>query len=166
MDDHRQAISDALEESFATIDSSSVSGAGPTLEYSEIRNTDRHRRSEKIRNPSIESGPETATLEFGPETCSSSDEESGGKIQKFSQNNKQHPNNINNHSHVQVTCDNVPNQSTNFAIENHQKPKISVNSNIENSSVPQGEPFSCRIFFPEMEYNNFEKIRETIIHLL
>ena len=86
MDDHRQAISDALEESFATIDSSSVSGAGPTLEYSEIRNTDRHRRSEKIRNPSIESGPETATLEFGPETCSSSDEESGGKIQKFSQN--------------------------------------------------------------------------------
>ena len=157
MDDHRQAISDALEESFATIDSSSVSGAGPTLEYSEIRNTDRHRRSEKIRNPSIESGPETATLEFGPETCSSSDEESGGKIQKFSQNNKQHPNNINNnHSLVQVTCDNVPNQ-TNFAIENHQKPKISVNSNIENSNVPQGESFSCRIFFPEMEYNNFEK---------
>merc|ERR1712001_678526 len=37
----------------------------------------------------------------------------------------------------QVTCDNVPNQSTNFAIENHQKPKVSVNSNIENSNVPQ-----------------------------
>ena len=155
MDDHRQAISDALEESFATIDSSSVSGAGPTLEYSEIRNTDRHRRSEKIRNPSIESGPETATLEFGPETCSSSDEESGGKIQKFSQNNKQHPNNINNHSHVQVTCDNVPNQ-TNFAIENHQKPKISVNSNIENTNVPQGESFSRKIF-SKMEYNNHFK---------
>ena len=130
MDDHRQAISDALEESFATIDSN-----GPTLEYSEIRkNTD---RSAEIRNPSIESGPETATLEFGPETCSSSDEESGGKIQKFSQNNKQHPNNINNHSHVQVTCDNVPNQS-NFAID-HQKPNISVNSNIENSIEPHGE---------------------------
>ena len=147
MDDHRQAISDALEESFATIDSSSVSGAGPTLEYSEIRNTNHHRRSEKIRNPSIESGPETATLEFGPETCSSSDEESGGKIQKFSQNNKQHPNNINNHSHVQVTCDNVPNQS-NFAID-HQKPNISVNSNIENSIEPHGEsksPKKCDFY--------------------
>ena len=144
MDDHRQAISDALEESFATIDSSV---SGPTLEYSEIRNTDR--RSE-IRNPSIESGPETATLEFGPETCSSSDhssedEESGGKIQKFSHPNNNNKNN-NNNSHVQVNCDNVPNQS-NFAIENHQKPKISVNSNIENSNVPLGESKCFQKFF-------------------